>query len=72
MHVCESKENGWGLEAVGVCEARKHQEREYLTALTDTSDREGVRGRENQDWMGKILSYLFFKGVGSSQSLIGE
>lgn len=61
-----------GDEAVGVCEVRKHQEREYLTALTDTSDREGVRGRENQDWMGEILSSLFFRGVGSSWSLIGE
>lgn len=72
MHVCESKGNGWRLEAVGVCEVRKHQERDYLTALTDTSDRAGVRGRENQDWMGKILSCLFFKGVGRSWSLIGE
>lgn len=67
------KQGGWlGIRAVGVGEVRKHQEREYLTALTDTSDREGVRGRENQDWMGEILSCLFFEGVGSSWSLIGE
>lgn len=42
------------METVEVCEVRKHQEKEYLTALTDTGDTEGVRGRENQDWMGEI------------------
>lgn len=50
---------------IGICEVRKHQETEYLTALMDTRDKGGVRGRENQDWMGEISSCLFFKGVGS-------
>lgn len=46
MHGCEYKENCWRLEAVGVCEVRKHQERERLTDLTGISDTEGVRGRK--------------------------
>lgn len=51
----------------GVCEVRKHWEREYLTALADTGGRQRARGRENQGGMGEILSCLvFFKGVGGS------
>lgn len=46
MHGCKHKENGWRSETVGVCEVRKHQEREHLTDLTGTSDRGGVRGRK--------------------------
>lgn len=44
MYSCKCKGSGWKLEKVRFCEAMKHQERGYLTALTDARHRERVEG----------------------------